>query len=377
VGQEVETEMESASRRGSVSSIAEIAIPDRAASKSTTRSLQWKTLVVVMTASSALVVLYGLWLTRIAILIVFASLLAAVALSSLCTFVEFWTGLRRRWSLPLVLLAFIGALSLGAWLRGPAIENQIDRLQTSLPQATRDFVVQLRSHEWGQWLVTHGLAPEQVPRLMDVLPKVTGVVSGTLGFLGGLLIILFLAIVISAEPQPYRRWFEQLFPLASHAYVNQVIDRVAGVLRLWLFARLVSMCAVGIMVSVGLWALRIPMAGMLGVLAGVLTFIPNVGPVLSAIPPILLAFTSSPRNAVFVVLLFWAVHALEGFLITPIANRAAVDLPPGLTLSAQLLLAFLAGGIGIALAAPLTAVVLVLVRTVYKEKVLSELDSSS
>jgi len=100
-----------------------------------------------MTASSALVVLYGLWLTRTAILIVFAGLLAAVALSSLCTFVEFWTGLRRRWSLPLVLLAFSGALALGAWLRGPAIENEIDRLQTSLPQATRDFVVQLRSHE--------------------------------------------------------------------------------------------------------------------------------------------------------------------------------------------------------------------------------------
>src|SRR5579864_3962376 len=112
--------MDSASKRGSVSSIAEIAIPDRAAGKSTTRSLQWRTLVVVMTASSALVVLYGLWLTRIAILIVFAGLLAAVALSSLCTFVEFWTGLRRRWSLPLVLLAFSGALALGAWLRGPA-----------------------------------------------------------------------------------------------------------------------------------------------------------------------------------------------------------------------------------------------------------------
>src|SRR5262249_17385904 len=88
----------------------------------------------------------------------------------------------------------------------------------------------------------------------------------------------------------------------------------------------------------------------LGLLAALLTFIPNVGPVLSAIPPILLAFTVSPRHAFFVVLLFGGVHAMEGLLITPIAERTLVRLPPGLTLSVQLVLAFVAGGLGVALA---------------------------
>lgn len=132
------------------------------------------------------------------------------------------------------------------------------------------------------------------------------------------------------------------------------------------------MIIVGLLVFVGLLALRVPLAGSLGILAGLLTFVPNVGPVLSAIPPILLAFAINPSRAILVILLFWAVHALEGFLITPIANKAAVNLPPGLTLSLQLILAFVAGTLGVALAAPLTIVLVVLVGTVYKDKLLND-----
>jgi predicted PurR-regulated permease PerM len=206
---------------------------------------------------------------------------------------------------------------------------------------------------------------------MDILPRITGVLSGTLGIAGGIVIVLFLGTVIAAEPHTYLRGFTILFPSANQGYLTEVIEGIARVLRTWLLARLASMFAVGVMVSIGLWALRIPMAGTLGLLAALLTFVPNLGPVLSAIPPILLAFTVSPRHALFVVCLFWAVHAMEGLLVTPIAERRMVRLPPGLTLSVQLLLAFVAGGIGVALAAPLTIVAIELFRTVYREKVLA------
>ena len=230
----------------------------------------------------------------------------------------------------------------------------------------------MRSQHWGRWLVSHGFGSEQLPRAMEVLPRVTGLLSTTLGFLAAMVIVLFLGIVIAAEPRTYRRGFERLFPAASRTYLNYVGNEIAHALRWWLIARLVAMCGVGLMVSLGLWALGVPMAGTLGILAALLTFIPNIGPVLSAIPPVLLAFSNGPRQALFVVLLFWAVHAIEGLVITPIAERAAVHLPPGLTLSVQLVLAILVGSIGIALAAPLTTVIVVLVRTVYRQKILKE-----
>jgi predicted PurR-regulated permease PerM len=305
-------------------------------------------------------------------LIVFAGILIALPLSALCDFVERRTGLRRRWSLPLVLLSFVGVLCLGIWLRGAAIEDQFNRLQESLPSAATELVTRIGAQRWAGWLLAHGFGPDQGPSIVDVLPRVTRAVSGTLGYLGGLLVILFLGVVIAAEPQTYRRGFTQLFPRSAQVYLSCVVDKLRDELRLWLLARVACMVIVGLLVFFGLLALRVPLAGSLGILAGLLTFVPNVGPILSAIPPILLAFAMSPSRAILVMLLFCAVHALEGFLITPIANRAAVNLAPGLILVVQLLLAFVAGALGVALAAPLTVVVIVLVETVYKKAILSE-----
>jgi predicted PurR-regulated permease PerM len=357
-------------KKGILTSIAERSHQTEA-NNATARSLQWNTIVVVTTACGLLLVFYGLWLTRVALLIVFAGLLVALGLGSVCTFIESRTHLRRRWSLPFVLVTAVFLLTIGVWVRGTAIENEIDRLQTSLPQAASAFLAQLRAQAWGQWLLTHGFGAGGVPRIMEVLPKVSGVVGRTLGFAGGLAIVLFLGIVIAAEPKTYLHGFERLFPSRAQAYINYVLGNIANDIRIWLVARFASMCAVGFLVFIGLWILRVPMAGTLGLLAALLTFIPNIGPVLSAIPPILLAFTISPRHAALVVLLFWAVHLLEGLLITPVAERTMVRLPPGLTLSVQLVLALLAGGLGIALAAPITIVGMVLIRTVYQEKILS------
>ena len=336
------------------------------------RSLPGKTVIVFSTVAVLIALLCAFWMARIAIFLIFAGILVAVVFDTVCGWIEKYLRLRRRWSLPLMLMVIAAFLWMGIWLRGPAIEDQIDQLQEKLPQAAKALIVQVGSQQWGRWLIAHGFGSEQLPRAMDLLPRVTGVLSSTLGFLAGLVIVLFLGIVMAAEPQTYRRGVEKLFPVASRSYVNYVGNEIAHALRWWLIARLVAMCGVGLMVSLGLWVLGIPMAGTLGILAALLTFVPNVGPVLSAIPPVLLAFSNGPRQALFVILLFGAVHAIEGLLITPIAERAAVHLPPGLTLSVQLVLAILVGSIGIALAAPLTTMIVVLVRTVYRQKILKE-----
>ena len=116
------------------------------------------------------------------------------------------------------------------------------------------------------------------------------------------------------------------------------------------------MIAVGIIVTVGLWTLGVPLAGTLGIIAALLTFIPNVGPIVSVVPAVLLAVVISPIKGFLVILLYLLVHFLEGNIITPLLQRQIVRLPPALTMTAQLLLAVVAGPLGLALAAPLTAV---------------------
>jgi predicted PurR-regulated permease PerM len=121
---------------------------------------------------------------------------------------------------------------------------------------------------------------------------------------------------------------------------------------------MLSMATVGIIVALGLWALGVPLAGTLGVIAALMTFIPNVGPILSVVPAALLAFAISPVKGLLTVLLFIFVHFLEGNIIRPLLERQIVRLPPALTLTMQLLLAVIAGPLGVALAAPLTAAAL-------------------
>ena len=129
-------------------------------------------------------------------------------------------------------------------------------------------------------------------------------------------------------------------------------------LHSWLIAKGISMITVGALVSIGLWALGVPLAGTLGMIAGLLTFIPNLGAVVSVLPAALLAFAMSPTTGILTILLFCLVHLLEGNVVTPLLERQIVTLPPALTLAVQLLLAVVAGAIGVALAAPLTAAAL-------------------
>ena len=335
-------------------------------------SMQARTATVVFTAFAIGAAAYVLWIARTVILLSFAGVLLAILLSSLCARIEKWVGLRRRWSLPLVTIAVASIFALAIWFRGPAIGEQIDQLQQKLPVAIKAVTERLSSLEWGRWLVDHGFGADQLPRAMDLMPGVTNVLRSTLGFLVSIVIVLFLGVAMAAEPQRYRTGFERLFRSQTRPYVSHVLDEIGQALRWWLVARLVSMCAVGAIVTLGLKLLGVPLAGTLGILAALLTFIPNVGPFLSAIPPVLLAFSSGPRHAFFVIVLFCAVHAAEGLLITPLVERAAVRLPPALTFSMQMLLALIAGPVGIALAAPLTTVGMVLLRTVYPEKVLGE-----
>lgn len=132
------------------------------------------------------------------------------------------------------------------------------------------------------------------------------------------------------------------------------------------------MLMISVVSYLGLLLLDIPLALMLATLAGILTFIPNIGPVISAIPAILLAFTQSPMTALYVFLLYVVIQTIESYLITPLIQQRAVSLPPVLTLSSQVVLGSTLGLLGLILATPLTAAALVLVKLIYVENVLGD-----
>lgn len=315
---------------------------------------------VVLIGIAACVLLFLVWEARYILLLLFAGLLGALMLTTLTRLFQSWFHLRRRGlAYTLVICTTIAALGIGIWLRGPALVQQFASLQVDISVAAHQLTLRLQEQKWTQWLMAHPAESSQISRAFSAaLSGIGGAVYLTASTVVGLFLVAFTSLYLAAEPDFYLRGIRRVLPNSHRARIEACFAGAARMLRAWLVAKVLSMAVIGILVAIGLFALRVPLAGTLGVIAGLLTFIPNLGPILSVVPAALLAFAISPMKGVLTIALFILVHLLESNVITPIAERKIVTLPPALTLANQLLLATVTGALGIALAAPLTAVML-------------------
>lgn len=206
------------------------------------------------------------------------------------------------------------------------------------------------------------------------MSRVTGVVSSTFSALASMVIILFLGIVFAATPGVYVRGVMALFPEHRVPRMREVLDTLGDTLWWWFIGRIIAMTFIGVVTGVGLALLGVPLAFILGLLAALLSFIPNLGPILSALPAIILGLAQGPQMALWVALLYGGVQVVESYVLDPIIDRKTIYLPPAFTITAQLIMALFAGLLGVTFATPLAAVVVVLVTMLYVQDVLGRRD---
>jgi len=328
----------------------------------------WRRRVALATgyAAAGVAGLAILWYARVFVFLLFGGLLLALCLESLASAVARRTSMARRTALLLVLGAMGGLLALLISWRGPSVIDQLQQLQGRLPAAFRSLGERLAAYPVAQSAAAQ-LTALNGAIASNMLTMAQRVVSSTTTFAVALGIVVFVGMYVGAEPARYVDGALAMIPPARRPDARILLSRVAHSLRWWLVAKTLSMLAVGTLVTVGLLVLGIPLAGTFGLLAGLLTFIPNVGPMLSAVPPLILALAMSPGRALAVAALFVSVHIIEGMALTPLLERRAVRLPPALTLAVQLISATMVGPIGVALAAPLTAVGLCLARDRFQD----------
>ena len=314
---------------------------------------------VLLLAVGIVLALMLAWLGRVILLLVFAAIVVAVLLTAIVDWIKAKLKLRRGLAFALILLTASTLAFLTLWISGPAIIEQFSRLQTDLPRAGYQFVEQVKGYGGGRWLLAQWSGYSQLSDSFSyALTRIGGIVLSTASLLAGVVIVAFLGLYLAAEPEVYFSGIRRATPKRYRATLDACAASAVRILRWWLLSQMLSMAAVGIIVTLGLWILGVPLAGTLGIIAALMTFIPNVGPILSVVPAALLAFAISPVKGLLTVALFLLVHFLEGNILTPLLERQIVRLPPALTLTAQLLLAVIAGPLGLALAAPLTAATL-------------------
>lgn len=307
--------------------------------------------VVIVGAIAAVAVI--LWRLIDVVLLIFGAIILAVALVSLSRFLTRQGRLGRRWALAVVvILIAIAILGLGT-LMGARLTAQFGQLGQTLEQQW----AQVQHTRLGSLLQSssHSMPVQSVSHF------VTLAATGFADAVTAAILILFVGVFVAADPEWYRRGVLRLVPVTARGRTQGVLDALGTAISRWLKGVAIAMLSIGATTVLGLWLIGIPLALPLGILAGVLEFIPYAGPIVSAVPAILVAFTVGPWHALEVAGLFLAIHFLEGYVLVPSIQKWAVALPPALAIVAVVMFGLLFGPIGVILAHPLMVCAMVLV----------------
>ncbi len=321
-------------------------------------------------AQASILILVGLVLTLFILapevpLLGFAGLLVAVALSLPAAPIMRWTGAPRWVAVLMVVLGVIALAVAAGSLAAAPLADQVRQLAVDLPRSFQSLQDRMMETSWGAWLAERMDVPSD--GASQGMGFAATAASTTIGWVGNAAVILLVGVYLAVRPRDYVAGLRALLHPSVEGDTAKALIECGTVLRGWLAGQAFAMVVSGSLTWIGLTLLGVPLAGALAVLAALLGFIPNIGPVIAAVPAMLLAATISPWLALWVALLFLVVQFIEGNILTPLVQAEMADLPPAALMMAQVLMASFFGLLGIALAAPLAAVAAVLIRRGYAE----------
>lgn len=307
------------------------------------------------------------------LLLVFAGILFSILLRGMTDWLSDKLKMPDGISLTLAIVIPLLLAALGAWQIAPEVADQSRQLGDQLPQAVEELRRQLLQYPWLEqlWGYREQLA-SSMPDGSAGAELIARFFTTTFGVVGNLILVFFLGLFLAVTPDWYVKGVVRLFPVHRREHVHGILSTTGMTLRNWLIAKLTTMVIIGVLTTAGLWLLGIELALVLGVIAALLSFIPNFGPIVSAIPAVLIALIDGPQKALYVVLLYVAIQTFESYLITPMLQKKMVELPPALLLTMQVLLGVLAGILGLILSVPLTVAAMIMVRMGYVEGVLEK-----
>jgi predicted PurR-regulated permease PerM len=348
----------------------------------------WRTRDILRAAglvAGIYVALKLMWVGRSVLLIGFFGVLLGIVLAGGVDRLERFR-IPRAVGAVLILLVFGGSLTGLGLLIAPQIGRQVGELQQQIPQVLDGIErwVQQRAGGVAEMMQPAQQQPGQrsdapVNIRQGLSQQLTGagrhffsVFSSTLSVLGGLIIIVFVAVFVAVDPGLYHGGLMHLFPHRARRKAGEVLSATATTLRRWMVMQLIAMLAIGTVTTVVLLLLGIKAAIALGIIAGLLEFIPYFGPILSAVPAVAMALVDGPDKAIYVVLAYVGIQQLEGSVIQPLLMKEGLELPPVLTILGQALLSLVLGFLGLMLAVPILATIMVPVKMLYVRDVVGD-----
>jgi predicted PurR-regulated permease PerM len=325
------------------------------------------------------------WYFAATLFLIFAGVLLGVALNALTNMLGRVVRLPHSLRLTIVCLTLAGALSGVVYLGGATIAQQATALSDTIKSqlvGAKAFLerngIDTSYFGLSNPAATTAASPtsatpnaaerHSLPSAGEIASSGGAIVSqtlklllGTLSAVGNFFIVLFLGLTFAAQPGVYRKGLLFMAPARHRARATIIVDRIGETLERWLIAQILTMFAVFLVTWIGLASIGIQSSFILGIQAGLLTFIPTIGALLGGLIVVLASLASGWVAAVSAFVLFLGIHALESYILTPILQRHALEIPPATLFAFQILLGIVFGVWGIALALPLIAIAKVMI----------------
>jgi predicted PurR-regulated permease PerM len=288
------------------------------------------------------------------LLIIFAGLVFAALLDGGVRLLGRVLPIGRGWRLLIVVLLTVAFLFGTFYLTGVQVAEQFSQLRSTL---------EVQANRAAGWLSAQGLMPGAsdvngiVRQALGSVGRITSWVGSAFGALTSLFMLMVIGLFVAMDPGAYGRGLEWMVPRASRPEFAVVLARMATTLRRLLAGRLLGMVAEGVLTWLALTVGGVPMAMILGILTGLLAFIPNIGAIISGALMVAVGFSAGSDTGLWAIGTYLIVQTFDGYVLLPLVAKKTVDLPPALTLGAQIMASALFGIMGLALADPFTAMV--------------------
>ncbi len=325
--------------------------------------------MVTLAAGAGLLV----WMFSHVVLLLFFAVLLACTLRGGADGLSRLTRLPAGLMLAVITLALLGLVVGGAWWIGPQLAEQAGDLVNKLSGEVNHLLQRYGSTPWAKSLTQH--LSGSTPSASQVSAPAFKVVGITLGALADLILVVITALYLAISPALYQRGVLRLIAVRHRPRALEILHSIGRILRRWLLGQLVDMLVVGAITAIGMSILHVPVPLALGVVAGLLTFIPYFGAVVAGIPAVLVALTVSPTTALYAVGVFLLCHLVEGYVLSPLVQKRLVEMPPALTLLAMTAAGALFGPLGIILGTPMAAAGMVAIREGYVVEILGDTEA--
>ena len=306
----------------------------------------------------------GLYVLSDILLLIFGSVLFAVVLRAIARPIRKGTSMSERLALLAAGLGVVAVLGVTGYLFGSRISAQLATVMESLPAAAERFSKTVLFSSVSEWVKGSSIG--------ELVMNAFSWGTTLFGAVATLVVVIVAGIYIAIAPHTYRNGLVMLFPRRYKEQVTSTLDDAGEALRRWLGGQLLAMIMVGILIAVGLALVGVPSALALGLIAGVTEFVPILGPVIGAIPALLLASTQGWNMVAWTLVVFVVVQQIESNLIMPLVAGRAVAVPPAVGLFAVVAIGVLFGPLGLLLGYPLAIVIDVAVRRLYVREALGE-----